>query len=193
MSQQGMWATPDTSAMESSSNVNVQQQNNGSPDLSAAIAERLANLMQKSSKTQVALQEWDKQNGLPKSHSQTMVKSARSRRQLIEGIILKKWDGSPLIGKSTKNKDGVACVEEKHNKKMKKAARRMSAPAISYVRNVTPPIQVTTTEEPLKFQKLQPLPKPTHLACSKPQPKLEESPPKEPHSAVYHSTEIVDV
>eukprot|EP00978_Attheya_sp_CCMP212_P011796 scaffold29328_cov57-Attheya_sp.AAC.1 len=190
MSQPGMWATPDANSTESSS----QLQTNGSPDLSVVIAERLANLMQKSSKTQVALQEWDKKNGLPKSHSQTMVKSARSRRQLIEGVILKKWDGSPLIGteRATTDKDGVDYDDEEHIKKMTKAARRMSAPATSYVRNVTPPMQVTM-EEPLPKHQPQPLPQPTHLDCSKPQTELEESPTKELNNIVCHSSETVNV
>ena len=42
-------------------------------------------------------QGWDKKNGLPKSHSQTMVNSGRSRKQLQKGVILKKWNGDPLI------------------------------------------------------------------------------------------------
>lgn len=45
----------------------------------------------------LSLQKWDKKNGLPKSHSQTMVNSSRSREQLQKGVILKKWNGSPLI------------------------------------------------------------------------------------------------
>jgi len=59
--------------------------------------QRLNEFMIRSEETQKALQEWDKKNGLPKSHSCTMVKTSRSRRQLIEGKILPKWDGSPLI------------------------------------------------------------------------------------------------
>lgn len=54
-------------------------------------------LMEKSIQSQEALQEWDRLNGLPASHSKTMVNTSRSRKQLLEGIILRKWDGSPLI------------------------------------------------------------------------------------------------
>ncbi|KAL7462680.1 hypothetical protein ACHAXS_003052 [Conticribra weissflogii] len=53
--------------------------------------------MEKTKDTQQQLQEWDRANGLPKSHSQTMVNSSRSRKQLAEGVILKKWNGTPLI------------------------------------------------------------------------------------------------
>jgi len=62
---------------------------------------RLQDMMKKSAQTQRALQQWDKKNGLPKSHSQTMVNSSRSRKQLQDGIILPKWDGTPLISQET--------------------------------------------------------------------------------------------
>jgi hypothetical protein len=61
------------------------------------VAERLRKKMEKSSATQKALQDWDEERGLPRSHSQTMVSSSRSRKQLQQGKIIKKWDGSPLI------------------------------------------------------------------------------------------------
>jgi hypothetical protein len=66
-----------------------------------ATMEYLKKMMLKSDQTQLQLQEWDKLNGLPKSHSQTMVNSSRSRRQLREGIIIPKWDGTPLINDET--------------------------------------------------------------------------------------------
>jgi hypothetical protein len=62
---------------------------------------RLHVCMKDSLVTQAALQEWDRLNGLPASHSRTMVNTARSRKQLQEGVILKKWDGSPLLTAST--------------------------------------------------------------------------------------------
>jgi hypothetical protein len=58
---------------------------------------RLHECMNKSLVTQGALQEWDRLNELPASHARTMVNTARSRKQLQEGVILKKWDGSPLV------------------------------------------------------------------------------------------------
>jgi hypothetical protein len=58
---------------------------------------RLQNMMKKSLETQKALEEFDKARGLPRSHSQTMVNTSRSRKQLQEGKIIAKWDGSPLI------------------------------------------------------------------------------------------------
>ncbi|KAL7486574.1 hypothetical protein ACHAW6_012175 [Cyclotella cf. meneghiniana] len=71
----------------------------------AVIMERLKHLMERTQHSQKQLQKWDKKNGLPKSHSQTMVNSSRSRKQLQEGIVLKKWNGAPLIG-SEKNAMG---------------------------------------------------------------------------------------
>jgi hypothetical protein len=53
--------------------------------------------MHQSSYTMSSLQEWDKANGLPKSHCQTMVNSSRSREQLQSGLVLQKWDGKPLL------------------------------------------------------------------------------------------------
>lgn len=61
------------------------------------LIQNLNDAMTKSELSQSRLEEHDRANGLPKSHSQTMVKSARSRKQLQKGIILSKWDGSPLI------------------------------------------------------------------------------------------------
>lgn len=59
--------------------------------------QRLKGLMGRSLSTQQALQEYDKQQGLPKSHSTTMVRTSRSRQQLLEERILPKWDGTPWI------------------------------------------------------------------------------------------------
>eukprot|EP00804_Cyclotella_cryptica_P026875 CCRYP_017590-RA/>CCRYP_017590-RA protein AED:0.11 eAED:0.11 QI:0/-1/0/1/-1/1/1/0/803 len=66
------------------------------------IMERLKHLMERTQHSQKQLQKWDKKNGLPKSHSQTMVNSSRSRKQLQEGVVLKKWNGAPLIGTEKK-------------------------------------------------------------------------------------------
>ena len=72
------------------------------PNNPIAIMERLKSLMERTQYSQNKLQQWDKKNGLPKSHSQTMVNSSRSRKQLQEGVVLKKWNGAPLIGKDGK-------------------------------------------------------------------------------------------
>lgn len=61
------------------------------------IMKRLQALMERTQMSQKRLQKWDRKNGLPKSHSQTMVNSSRSRKQLQKGVILKKWNGDPLI------------------------------------------------------------------------------------------------
>ncbi len=58
---------------------------------------RLKRAMKLSSITTSSLQEWDRANGLPKSHSQTMVNSSRSREQLQSGMVLQKWNGTPLL------------------------------------------------------------------------------------------------
>jgi hypothetical protein len=58
---------------------------------------KLQQAMNQSSFTMSSLQEWDKANGLPKSHCQTMVNSSRSREQLQSGLVLQKWDGRPLL------------------------------------------------------------------------------------------------
>ena len=62
-----------------------------------AVMIKLQDAMERTKDTQKRLQEWDRANGLPKSHSQTMVNSSRSRKQLTDGVILKKWNGTPLI------------------------------------------------------------------------------------------------
>ena len=74
-------------------------QDTSNPDI---IMARLKGLMQRTQHSQKELQKWDKKNGLPKSHSQTMVNSSRSRKQLQEGVVLKKWNGVPLIGTEKK-------------------------------------------------------------------------------------------
>jgi hypothetical protein len=86
--------------------------------------ERLRAMMEKSTKTQKALQQWDKDNGLPKSHSQTMVNTSRSRQQLQDGKILPKWDGTPLINEETE----LGRPKPRTKGKMK---RRGSAPTSS--------------------------------------------------------------
>ena len=58
---------------------------------------RLQRFMTLSNETMSSLQQWDRANGLPKSHSQTMVNSSRSRDQLLSGEVLQKWNGTPLL------------------------------------------------------------------------------------------------
>jgi hypothetical protein len=88
-----------TSDVHSSGSVTPsdKEEANRLPSDSDAMLKRLRELMNKSTSTQQALQEFDKKRGLPRSHSQTMVNSSRSRRQIIQGKIIAKWDGSPLI------------------------------------------------------------------------------------------------
>jgi len=81
------------------------------------IMSRLKGLMGRTQMSQKRLQRWDKKNGLPKSHSQTMVNSSRSRKQLQKGVILKKWNGDPLItpaedGEGTKSGEQTGPYQE---------------------------------------------------------------------------------
>ena len=114
----------------------------GSPDLMVRLQESMARSMKRSMETQKALQNWDKQNGLPKSHSQTMVNSSRSRQQLQDGVILAKWDGTPLISPDTElgkpkarrastKPGGTTSTEKGKNSFTSKMERRMSAPTSS--------------------------------------------------------------
>ena len=68
-------------------------------DAAQPITQRLRSSMEKSRRSLKQLQEWDRRLGLPKSSAHTCVKTERSRKQLLEGKILKKWDGTPLISK----------------------------------------------------------------------------------------------
>lgn len=61
------------------------------------LLQQLKLAMNKSKSTQQSLQEWDRKNGLPASHCQTMVNSSRSREQLRSGMVLQKWNGVPLL------------------------------------------------------------------------------------------------
>ena len=61
------------------------------------IVRRFQESLARSTASQKALEEWDRQNGLPRSHCQTMVNSLRSRKQLQSGLVLPKWNGQPLI------------------------------------------------------------------------------------------------
>mmetsp|Transcript_14067 Transcript_14067/g.28692 ORF Transcript_14067/g.28692 Transcript_14067/m.28692 type:complete len:382 (-) Transcript_14067:156-1301(-) len=58
---------------------------------------KLQAAMERTSSTMKLLQDWDRAHGLPASHCQTMVNTSRSRKQLKEGVVLKKWNGSPLL------------------------------------------------------------------------------------------------
>uniref|UniRef100_A0A6T6HZD9 Uncharacterized protein n=1 Tax=Craspedostauros australis TaxID=1486917 RepID=A0A6T6HZD9_9STRA len=63
--------------------------------------DRLKDLMKESEESMMKLQQWDRDRGLPKSHSKSMVNTSRSRQQIITGKILSKWDGTPLINNQT--------------------------------------------------------------------------------------------
>ena len=86
-----------------------------------SMEERLKNLMALSQESLKHLQQYDKSQGLPASHCATMVKSSRSRRQLIEGKILKKWDGTPLL---QFGEDGSVVTGTKKRSAKKKGAER---------------------------------------------------------------------
>lgn len=83
----------------------------------------LTNVMARSQETQEMLQEWDVKNGLPRSHCCTMMHTNRSRRQLLQGQILPKWNGAPLIGDcktpdtNTRRTDSVGVKTSSTNRK----------------------------------------------------------------------------
>jgi hypothetical protein len=53
------------------------------------VMSKLKASMERTNLTQKQLQDWDSARGLPKSHSQTMVNSSRSRKQIMDGVVLK--------------------------------------------------------------------------------------------------------
>ena len=59
--------------------------------------DRLRALMAKSIESMKRLEEHDRRQGLRKCDAQNMMNTARSRKQILENRILKKWDGTPLI------------------------------------------------------------------------------------------------
>jgi len=73
-------------------------------------------MMERTKQSQQSLEDWDRRNGLPKSHCMTMVNSSRSRQQLQTGTILKKWTGAPSI----KKKAGTAKKKKVDTAKKKK-------------------------------------------------------------------------
>jgi len=92
--------------------------------------QRLDALMVQSQASLKALQDYDKSQGLPASHCATMVKSYRSRKQLLTGKILKKWDGTPLIHFQA-NADGSVTVRSGDRKERKKAVKKEKPAAAS--------------------------------------------------------------
>ena len=66
-------------------------QNKDDPEV---IMIRLNALMERTVMSQINLQKYDKQNGLPKSHAQTMIQSSRSRKQLQKDLAVTKPDGT---------------------------------------------------------------------------------------------------
>ena len=88
--------------------------------------QRLNALMRQSQSSLKALQDYDKSQGLPASHCATMVKSYRSRKQLLTGKILKKWDGTPLISFQT-NADGTVTVQSGDKKERKKVVKKSTS------------------------------------------------------------------
>ena len=85
-------ASDDSSAWD-----DAEAEENKEHDEQSEVLVKLQWAMHQSSYTMSSLQEWDKANGLPKSHCQTMVNSSRSREQLQSGLVLQKWDGKPLL------------------------------------------------------------------------------------------------
>jgi len=133
--QSPMTGNPFIVTLRVDSGIAAQGQDPANVSDSSAMLLRLQNMMQASQATQKALQTWDKRIGLPKSHSQTMVNSSRSRKQLQSGEILAKWDGTPLINKETELGKPRPRAHLKPGRQSSgqhnKMKRRMSAPSIS--------------------------------------------------------------
>ena len=72
--------------------------------------DRLSALMAKSIESMKLLEEHDRRQGLRKCDAQNMMNTARSRKQILENRILKKWDGTPLITFEKCNKTGSITV-----------------------------------------------------------------------------------
>jgi hypothetical protein len=89
-----------------------------------ALMRRLKIAMDQSVVTQKALQEWDTEQGLPKSHSQTMVNTGRSRRQLLEGRIIPKWDGTPLLREGESLQTSIRKPRKKSSKTKERKVER---------------------------------------------------------------------
>jgi hypothetical protein len=78
--------TPKPKAIKSAE---LPPQSKDDPDV---IMTRLKALMERTVMSQKNLQKFDKQNGLPRSHAQTMINTSRSRKQLQNGVVLKNMD-----------------------------------------------------------------------------------------------------
>jgi hypothetical protein len=89
-----------------------------------ALMRRFNIAMDQSVVTQKALQEWDTEQGLPKSHSQTMVNTGRSRRQLLEGRIIPKWDGTPLLREGESLQTSIRKPRKKSSKTKERKVER---------------------------------------------------------------------
>ena len=94
----GEITAPSTSSAASTSN-------ESSPSM-----DRLRALMAKSNESMKRLEEHDRRQGLRKCDAQNMMNTARSRKQILENRILKKWDGTPLIAFEKCNKTGSITV-----------------------------------------------------------------------------------
>ena len=87
--------------------------------------DRLRALMAKSIESMKLLEEHDRRQGLRKCDAQNMMNTARSRKQILENRILKKWDGTPLIAFEKCNKTGSITVST-GPKKVRMTKRRAS-------------------------------------------------------------------
>ena len=87
--------------------------------------DRLRALMAKSIESMKRLEEHDRRQGLRKCDAQNMMNTARSRKQILENRILKKWDGTPLIAFEKCDKTGSITVST-GPKKVRMTKRRAS-------------------------------------------------------------------
>ena len=87
--------------------------------------DKIRELMAKSNDSMKNLEEYDRRQGLCRCDAQNMVKTARSRKQLLENKILSKWDGSPLIAFDRQADGSVKVLARPSSARKKHTCRRV--------------------------------------------------------------------
>eukprot|EP00584_Thalassiosira_punctigera_P027328 CAMPEP_0172579414 /NCGR_PEP_ID=MMETSP1067-20121228/139237_1 /TAXON_ID=265564 ORGANISM="Thalassiosira punctigera, Strain Tpunct2005C2" /NCGR_SAMPLE_ID=MMETSP1067 /ASSEMBLY_ACC=CAM_ASM_000444 /LENGTH=254 /DNA_ID=CAMNT_0013372133 /DNA_START=630 /DNA_END=1395 /DNA_ORIENTATION=- len=92
--------------------IGLESQNKDDPEI---IWERLEAVMVRSQVSQKLLEKWDKDNGLPRSLSKTLVDSGRTRKQLQTGVVIRKGNGDPLASAEESEEDKEEQIREEAN------------------------------------------------------------------------------
>ena len=88
--------------------------------------DKLRELMTKSNDSMKNLEKFEGRQGLRRCDAQNMVKTARSRKQLLDNKILSKWDGSPLIAFHRQADGSVKVLAGPSNARKKHTCRRVN-------------------------------------------------------------------